>query len=98
MKLRVVSSLIAAAMLSCSGEAKLLPKAEWAVIGGDRIPAHWHSIAVPLSGGRALLTGFNAKAFLYEPATGLRRVADVPGPLDSHFGAALLDDRALVGG
>src|SRR5262245_33863605 len=91
-----LGSWMAVAALSCS-ETKIFPRAEWEVVAGESPSTEWPGIAVPLDGGRALLAGSDV-AYLYDPSTGLRRVADPPGPVDSSFGAALHDGRALFGG
>ena len=95
-----LSSCIVAVMLSSSG-ADVLPDAEWEIVPGD-LPAQMERIVIPLSHGRALLTGWeddgSPSAYLYDPWTGVQRVADPP-PLSNHFGAPLYEGRAaLVGG
>lgn len=105
----ILPSLAAGIWIAAStARAGDLPEAEWEVVG-EFFPTG--RITIPMSGGRALLTSTSGPclsnpekfcesriAYLYEPETGLRRVADAPAPLERHFGAALDDDRVLVGG
>ena len=105
MQSRIVCSLsaaIAAFTFSTAG-AQVLPHAEWETVHAALPHA---TLAVPLSEGRALLTGafvlgddgWEPAAYLYEPWAGARRVADPPFLLDRHFGAPLGGGRALIGG
>ena len=78
--------------------AQVLPNASWEVVGELQMPS-FSGVAVPLSEGRALLTGSgetNREVLLYDPARGLVRVADAPAPLSMHIGASLDDGRRVL--
>ena len=74
---------------------------QWEVVGQLDSPVATGQV-VPLSNGRALLTGLAGRDLrrveLYEPGIGFRRVADAPAPLLLHFAVTLQDGRVLVGG
>ena len=81
--------------------AQVLPDASWHLVGELHDPS-FSGVAVPLSNGRALLTGSgetNRDVLLYDPARGLVSATDAPAPLNMHIGAPLDDGRrALVCG
>src|SRR5262245_47491375 len=89
------------AALLVSTPAAQLAQAEWEVVDDLDSPVSSGAV-VPLSGGRALLTGVHGREPLrvdvYEPGDGFRRVADAPAPLVFHFAVTLGDGRVLVGG
>ena len=78
--------------------AQVLPDATWEVVGEIQRPS-FSGVSVPLSGGRALLTGSgetNREVLLYDPAHGLVRVADAPAQLSMHIAAPLDDGRRVL--
>ena len=94
-------SVVLLAGLLVSAPGAQLTQAEWEIVGELDSPTGDGRV-VPLSNGRALLTGIAGRDLrrveLYDPVIGLRRVADAPAPLVSHFAVALHDGRILVGG
>jgi hypothetical protein len=77
---------------------EVLPNAEWELVGEVQAEG---GPAVALGQTGALLTGYGEdgkRVYRYDPATGIRRVADSPAPLGAHFLARLADGRVLVGG
>ncbi len=78
--------------------------AEWEIVDSELDSPSASGAVVPLSGGRALLTGVHSfdrkRVELYDPSTTPRftRVADALSPLRWHFAVTLKDDRVLVGG
>ena len=108
---RVVNVVILAGFVASApvaqpsrAEQEVLPELvspEWEVVGQLDSPVGSGQV-VPLSNGRALLTGLAGRDLrrveLYDPRIGFRRVADAPAPLLLHFAVRLQDGRVLVGG
>jgi hypothetical protein len=94
-----VVALLGGLQVSVAG-AQVPSQAAWEVVGDLDSPSATGRV-VALSGGRALLTGVDGGDLrhvdLFDPSTGIKRVADAPASLNSHFAASLLNGRVLVG-
>lgn len=97
----VVSAHVALPSRAVQEVLQELVSPEWEVVGQLDSPVATGQV-VPLSNGRALLTGLAGRDLrrveLYDPGMGFRRVADAPAPLLLHFAVTLHDGRVLVGG